>query len=520
MWMHRWMFGMLALAGGGLAVWGAAPPLVVVGDEMPPYVYLEGGQPAGIVVEMVEAIFTRLGVAHEFRVYPWQRAWMMVERGAVEAVVNVSYQPEREEFLYFDEEQKETGQQLYPPGCLWGSEYVFFVNRKLVSALQYASLEQIAADGYRVAVDRGYSYDRAFRQASFERIFGNTPEESMQNLAERRADLYACDRTVGLTLLRQLGLETSITFIPKPIFWKPYYIGFSRGSTYPELGGVRERFHRELSRFIEAGEHVRIFERHALRPPGRPLVRPVLFVAEPWKPFEFVEQEQVRGLNVEVVERIMGRLGVPYEIRLYPWSRVLAMVEHGRAEVVLSVSHTADRERFLYYTEEQKAGAIDQLPADYLWASEYFFFVMKKNLGRLAFESYEQLRRAGYRIGTNKNYSYHPEFLQARLGTREFNSLAEGLRALVNDEIDLYPMDRLVGLAELRDMGLLGSVTHLPKPMFSKSYLAPYCRLSDYPDLDRLMAEFRRELRNMRASGEYQEIYQKYCADLRLEEEK
>ena len=88
--------------------------------------------------------------------------------------------------------------------------------------------------------------------------------------------------------------------------------------------------------------------------------------------------------------------------------------------------------------------------------------------------------------------------------------------ALINEDIDLYPMDRTVAIAELKAMGVLESVTYILKPLLAKPYLAPFCRLSDYPDLETVMAAFNRELRLMRASGEYNEIFSEHCHDMRL----
>ncbi|MBT7067095.1 MAG: hypothetical protein HN919_12380, partial [Verrucomicrobia bacterium] len=54
------------------------------------------------------------------------------------------------------------------------------------------------------------------------------------------------------------------------------------------------------------------------------------------------------------------------------------------------------------------------------------------------------------------------------------------------------------------------SVIWLPKPLFSKPYLVPFCRTSDYPDLEYIMYAYYRELARMRKEGSYQKIYDRY----------
>jgi ABC-type amino acid transport substrate-binding protein len=190
------------------------------------------------------------------------------------------------------------------------------------------------------------------------------------------------------------------------------------------------------------------------------------------------------------------------------------LAERGQIDAVLSVSYKLSRESVLLYTPEQRAFTESgELPPDFLWISEYVFFVKRSRVLDLRFESYEQIKRDGLRVGTNKDYSYDPEFLAAGLSVREYPDTRSGMTALINGDIDLYPMDRTVGVAELRRMGLTGAVTALPRPLFSKPYLCPFVRGSDMPGIEAIMDAFHAQLRLMRATGEYDEIVQQFVDD-------
>ena len=193
------------------------------------------------------------------------------------------------------------------------------------------------------------------------------------------------------------------------------------------------------------------------------------------------------------------------------------MIEQGAADAVLSVSYHPKREQNLHFTAEQRAFARGgPCPPDYLWMSEYVLFVKNKDRERIAFESYQQLAANGVRIGINKGYTYSADFPALELKTTVYNSTREGFQALVNGDIDLYPMDRTVGLEELDAMGLLASIGYFPTRLFAKPYLAPFSKHSDYPDIELVMEQFNRELRYMRASGEYQTIYHRHCRNFPL----
>lgn len=511
----RWAMCAVLAAGTATALAAApaatnAPPRVlrIAAEEYPPLHYDERGTPKGACVELMGRILTRLHVPYEIRFYPFTRLWMLMERGKVDAAPSISYKANREAVLYFTEEQKAfdtTG--AVPADYLWMTEYVFFVNSKYRSSLRFDSYEQIKADGYRVGVNARYSYDRDFLAAGLKTVTQVDPRDSFNQLSEGRIDLYPMDRIVGMGVVRDMGLSDRIAILPRPLFRKPYLMCFSRVSDYPGMEALMGRFYEELRRMRDSGEYERVMCEYV--PPGdlpEP-VRPLLFVCEEWPPYEYPRDGGAAGIDAVLLSRIMARLKLPYEIKFYPWPRAWLMAQNGAADAVLSISYAEERERYLYYTEEQRKFAQSGVtPPDYLWLSEYVFFVMKKNAGRFRFESYDQIKADGLRVGVNRGYTYHAPFLEAQFGTLEFSSVREGLEALVAGKVDLYPVDKNIGLAQLKGMGLHESVTYLPKPLFSKPYLAPFVRGSDYPGLPSVMQAFNAELRRMRASGEYQKI--------------
>ncbi|NQT92343.1 MAG: transporter substrate-binding domain-containing protein [Lentisphaerae bacterium] len=241
-----------------------------------------------------------------------------------------------------------------------------------------------------------------------------------------------------------------------------------------------------------------------------PASRPLRIAAEDYPPYEYIEDGVPKGIDVDVFEKVFGKLGIEYEIEFYPFTRGWLMLTKGMADAAPSISYQPFREPHLFYTDAQREFArTGRIPEDYLWMTEYVFFVLTRNRDKFRFETYEQLRADKPRIGTNRDYSYDDDFLNAKLSVREVNDTKEGLSALVTGEIDLYPMDKTVGIATLQEMGLRDSVTFLPRPLFSKPYLAPFVRTSDYPGLENLMHDFYRELRELRESGEYETILQK-----------
>ncbi len=478
-------------------------PFLIVGEELPPFEYLDAdGRPAGINVEIIERVFSELEIPYEIRFYPWPRAWLMIVNGAADAVMSVSFQDDRRPYLHFTAEQAafwRSGE--VPPDFMWLTEYVFFINRRHADILRFESYEQLKRDRLRVAVNDQYSYDAAFMRAGLNTIIRQTPQAGFQTLLSGEADLFPADRTSGWAMLQREGLQDDITWLPKPLFMKPYLLGFARLSDYPESEKMMRRFYDVVKKMRVSGEIDRITAAHI--DPFRPQrsERSLIFVAEEWRPFEYVQNGTVKGSNIEVIDRIMTTLRIPYEVRIYPWARAWLMAERGQADAVLSVSYNPARENVLYYTDGQRDAAADSLPHDYLWISRYHFFVKTSRMGLLRFESIEQVINDGYRIGLNKGYTYCDTFPADKMNTQLYYDTASGFMALMKEEIDLYPMDLTVGIETIGRMGMQESISYLPLEIFTKPYLAPFVKKSDYPGLESIMYEFYYQLRQMRASG-------------------
>ena len=516
----------LILAGGILlscaaaALGSGAPavrPLRIVLEDYPPYEYVEDGEPRGIDVDIMKRVFSRLGIPYEFKFYPFSRAWLMLKRGTADAAPSISYRREREPHLYYTDHQRgfaTTGR--IPPDYLWLTEFVFFINKKFEESLRFESYEQIREDGLSVGILKAYAYHPGFLEESLKFKQYVNPIDGFRALAAGEIELFPMARTVGIHLLGKSELSDQISYLPKVMCSKPYLMVFSKASDYPNLEGVMIRFNAEVAKMRAAGEIEAIRNAHLPQSLHPPTPRPLLFVCEEWAPFEYMNGDTIEGIDVDITARIMKSLGIPYEIRIYPWSRAWMMAENGKADAVLSVSYKESREDVLIYTDDQREFARSgTLPRNYLWMSEYVFFVKKKFADEYTFESFEQLKEAGYRVGKNRDYSYSPEFTTAILPGPSFNDTESGLDALVAEKIDLYPMDKTVGLATLKNMGLLESVTFLPRPLFSKPHLAPFVRRSDYPGIEDVMERFHTELRRLREANDIDIIRQKHLGGLR-----
>lgn len=243
-------------------------------------------------------------------------------------------------------------------------------------------------------------------------------------------------------------------------------------------------------------------------------VRPLIIVGGTWAPYEYYEIDQITGINVEVIEIIMDRLDIPYEIRFLPFSASYKMVQEGSADAHLSLSYKESREEFVYYTPDQiQFGKDKTIPQNYLHMSEYVFFT-NKEYKSLEINSYEDIKKYGYKLGIIEGYSYNSEFWDANLTATTIKDTTEAFRKLEHNEIELLFMDKTGGIADLKSIMLLQEIGHLDKVFLSKPYSVQFSKNSDFPDIEDVMNKFNIELSKLKETGEYQAIYDKYLKEL------
>jgi PAS domain S-box-containing protein len=71
-----------------------------------------------------------------------------------------------------------------------------------------------------------------------------------------------------------------------------------------------------------------------------------------WPPFNYFEYGSPRGLSIDYMELVAGKLGIDVEYVTGPsWNEFLAMVKRKELDVMLNIVKTEDRMKYLLYTE-------------------------------------------------------------------------------------------------------------------------------------------------------------------------
>ncbi|WP_165664081.1 substrate-binding periplasmic protein [Metapseudomonas otitidis] len=195
-----------------------------------------------------------------------------------------------------------------------------------------------------------------------------------------------------------------------------------------------------------------------------------------------------QGVASRIVAEAFALEGVTVHWEFHPWARSLRLAEKGERHGTAIWLRNADRERDFYVS-------------DPVIESGYVLFHRKDP--PLDWQSVDDLRH--YRLGATIGYDYGEAFQRAeqdgRLRVQRLAAEEQGLRMLLAGRIDVFPMDKVVGIANLQGFSReeRSRVTFHPQPLRSDTLHLLLSR--SVPGNEQLMARFNQGLAQLRESG-------------------
>lgn len=222
--------------------------------------------------------------------------------------------------------------------------------------------------------------------------------------------------------------------------------------------------------------------------------------AEEWKvagdeqfaPYSFVtlDDDQPRGLDVELVEAVMHEAKIPYSLRLYPWQRVKRMLE--RHDVTMAFQFVGTPDRMQQY----------ELVGPIRTGSTVFMTTEKTAIAD--WRSLDDL--SPYVIGQVRGYAYQADFDKADLRR---DSSAQNPRQLVSmllaGRIDIIVGDRVQLMYFVREQRAEQSVRVLAKTLVEMPRYVAFSK----GDRDRADT-FAAALARLRDAGVLDTLYQRW----------
>ena len=369
---------------------------------------------AGIDVDLVEEIGKALGRPIQFKTVPFQNVFTLVATGEADIGISaITITPERAKRVLFST--------------------VYDTSTQVAVVPQDSDIEDEAAlKEVSVAAQVGTTNLEYLREVINPRVVLPYLTQSDVNaaLSDRRADAAVMDQLEAEILVRRSGDDLRIN--PKPLCKVQYGFIFNKENT--ELA---ESANAVIEKFKTSGELQKSRERHMEElwtHPGYGAmaekydgVKPFVVCLDPsFAPFAFMNRNRLAGVDIEMAEAIAEELKRPVQFRIVPFSEILPLVINGAADMGTSgISITPERSSMILFSNPYENTTRK---------------ILVKEGSKLSRISDLDGKVIGAEKGTT-NEEYAVNKLHAKK-TVHYDNAEEGIRGLLNNEIDAYVDDQ------------------------------------------------------------------------------
>ena len=221
---------------------------------------------------------------------------------------------------------------------------------------------------------------------------------------------------------------------------------------------------------------------------------------EPWLPYAYEEQGTFTGLDLDMATAILTRMGCPFTFVNRPWKRLLTEVAAGDLHLTGGASRTAEREEFGYFS------------TPYRTESAVMIVRNEDAAGYASITSLKDLIGKNFTLGITRGYYYGEDYaalendagFKARLA--DAGDDVTNYKKLAAKRLDGFLVDPFSAAAGLKKEGFSGRFKTL-MTVYSDDIYFLISKAATSPEF---VAAFDQALAELKTSGEYQAILDKY----------
>ncbi len=215
---------------------------------------------------------------------------------------------------------------------------------------------------------------------------------------------------------------------------------------------------------------------------------------ESFPPYEWLENKESKGFNLDVVAAVVAKMGRQVEFRGLPWAQAMTDLKAGEIHLLSGAGITDERKKFMIYT-------------DSFAASDYVIFSRNDNTaisGTTKDEVMKSLasKKVGVLAGGTVLEILRP-YREIELVTGQ-NDL-ELFKKMGKNEIDAVFTDKLVGLYHIKNENLPYKVVGEPLKTLPMATAA-----SKKDSNQALVDSYNKALAEVKADGTFDKIYEKW----------
>ena len=215
-----------------------------------------------------------------------------------------------------------------------------------------------------------------------------------------------------------------------------------------------------------------------------------------YPPYEYAENNEAKGIAVDIVKEAFRMMGHKVSISVYPMRRSLDMLRSGEADGIFTEFHTAEREQFITYSNEP----ILQMSMS-LWVRQDASINFDGDLEHLA----------QYRFGAVRGISYGNKFddlsKSGRLIVEQASDLNNAIQMALAKRFDILVSNHYGAIYEMQRAGVLQQFKALYPFIQEQETHFGFAKKAGY---EILRDDFDKNLRILKQNGFYEATLKKY----------
>lgn len=220
---------------------------------------------------------------------------------------------------------------------------------------------------------------------------------------------------------------------------------------------------------------------------------PLLFLEDPWPPWTLGDYGKPEGgIAINLTRSIFGKLQKDVEFQLYPWKRVLRMVESGQADGIMMIQHEPSKEKYLAFS-------------DMLFESRSLVYYRHDRLKAFSWNNYSDFKELT--IGLIPRYDYgslNQSINKLGLRVEYARTPKINMHRLFAGRVDLVICDEAVANSILRDNPQWKDAIH--KASGAVSSIRWHLGISRQSQAFAMLPEINRTIAEMKADGTIDKI--------------
>lgn len=223
--------------------------ILAAAENSIPTTYVENGRKTGILTEIINEAFKRIGYSVEIELMPWARCLEEVEKGTVDGIFSVFITEDRKTFLTYTTEILITQVQAF--FVLKNSNITFDGD---LNKLSDKTIGVITKTSY------GPRLDTALKDKLFKKIdLSPFSQSNVKKLLTKRVDLIPSYRHIVLSTAKELGELDNIKELSPEIESIPSYLAFTKKRNF---SNIIKSYNKALKEMKKDGTYDKIFKKY------------------------------------------------------------------------------------------------------------------------------------------------------------------------------------------------------------------------------------------------------------------